>query len=281
MNDAPDKPAWSPDELSDNPHQRADKARKVRDMFTAIADSYDLNNRVHSFGRDQAWRRKAVKLAALRPGDRVLDVACGTGDLALLFALRLGLHAIEDGWPTPSPSQVIGLDFTFPMLPIAEQKNSVIAEQTHPGNEEEPRLWPGVARFLNGDAMSLPFADQTFDVVSIAFGLRNVADPAAAVREFSRVLRPGGRLVILEFSEPGNPLVRWGSKVWTDHIMPQTATWIARDRSGAYRYLPRSVATFMDRAGVASLFEKAGLNRPTMNSVNFGVATIYVGSRLD
>ncbi|MEM1445843.1 MAG: bifunctional demethylmenaquinone methyltransferase/2-methoxy-6-polyprenyl-1,4-benzoquinol methylase UbiE [Planctomycetota bacterium] len=249
-------PAWTSEELDANPHARDDKARKVRDMFTAIAGSYDLNNRLHSFGRDQAWRKKAVKLAALQPGDRVLDVACGTGDLTIAFrdALRKLGGDVEP---------VVGLDFTYAMLPPAVGKS---------GDGDG-------CVYLNGDALNLPFADQTFDVVSIAFGLRNVADPAAAVREFARVLRPGGRLVILEFSEPGNPVFRWGSKVWTDHVMPRTATWIARDRSGAYRYLPRSVATFLDRDGVSALFEASGFGRPVVKPVNFGVATIYVGRR--
>lgn len=260
-------PAWTPDELRDNPHARADKAAKVRDMFTAIAKSYDLNNRLHSFGQDQRWRRTAVKLAELKQTDRVLDVACGTGDLAL--AMEEGLFSNDDsagGWP-PATHQVVGLDFTYAMLPPAQVKNRAAA------NGKTSVAW------INGDALALPFADRTFDVVSIAFGLRNVADPAAAVREFRRVLRPGGRLVILEFSEPGNPLVRFGSRLYTERIMPLTATWIARDRSGAYKYLPRSVATFLDRQGVWALVQDAGLKARCVKSVNFGVATIYVSIR--
>ena len=257
-------PAWTKDDLRDNPHQRADKARKVRDMFTAIAGSYDLNNRLHSFGQDQRWRRKAVKLAQLQPGDRVLDVACGTGDLTIAFRDALRKRSATNDTAAgqrPAHLPVVGLDFTYAMLPPAVRKSA-----------------EGCA-YLNGDAMALPFADQSFDVVSIAFGLRNVADPAAAVREFRRVLRPGGRLVILEFSEPRNALFRWGSRLYTERIMPKTATWIARDRYGAYQYLPRSVATFLDSQGMTRLLRDAGLTDVGTTRVSLGVATIYVARR--
>ncbi|MEM8783723.1 MAG: ubiquinone/menaquinone biosynthesis methyltransferase [Planctomycetota bacterium] len=264
-----ESPAWTSEELETDPHTRADKARKVRDMFTAIARSYDLNNRLHSFGRDQAWRRKAVRLAELRGIERVLDVACGTGDLTLAF--RDAMAKLNQ-----DHEDVIGLDFTYEMLPHAVHKSRWWNQTKLQSADLE--LMPGV-RYLNGDALALPFADASFDVISIAFGLRNVADPAAAVAEFTRVLRPGGRLVILEFSEPSNPLLRFGSKLYTERIMPWTATWIARDRSGAYRYLPRSVATFLDRAGVSGLLETAGLRVGRVRPVSFGVATIYVATR--
>src|SRR5262245_36566837 len=154
-------------------------------MFAAIARSYDLNNRVHSLGRDQAWRRKAVRLCVVKSSDRVLDVACGTGDLTNAFA--------ESG-----VASVTGLDFTEEMLEIAQRK-SVRREDASGGR---------VPQYVQGDAMNLPFESASFDVVSIAFGIRNVADPAQALREFRRVLGPGGRLVVLEFSRPRNPLIR-------------------------------------------------------------------------
>lgn len=260
-------PAWSADDLRDDPHAKADKARRVRDMFAAIAGKYDLNNRLHSFGRDQAWRRTAVKMAQLKPGDRVLDVACGTGDLTI--AMEQGLWTNDDtagGW-APATNQVIGIDFTFPMLPLAKQKN----RRRENGRE--------TVAFLNGDALALPFPDQSFDVVSIAFGLRNVADPAAAVAEFARVLRPGGRLVILEFSTPRNPVLRWGSRLYCEKVMPWTATWVARDRSGAYRYLPRSVATFLDGPATVALLKQSGFAEARLKSLSFGVATCYAATR--
>src|SRR5690606_32129783 len=146
-----------------------------------------LNNRLHSLGRDQAWRRAAVKMAELKHGDIVVDVACGTGDLAQTFHRR-GLAR-----------RVVGIDFTIPMLRVAMSKRRV-----------NPMKFP--SSWLSdhgGDATRLPIADACCDVVSIAFGIRNVADPAKAMREFFRVLRPGGRVIVLEFSRPTNPVLRW------------------------------------------------------------------------
>src|ERR1019366_2437011 len=200
----------------------SDKRRRVQEMFAAIAPSYDLNNRLHSLWMDQRWRKRAVKLVELKPTDRVVDVACGTGDLAFAFAGQF-----EDG------PAVIGVDFTFQMLPIAGIKAS------RRGGRE--------CLFVNGDAQALPLPDQSADVVSIAFGIRNVADPAAAIREFHRILRPGGRLVILEFSLPTNPILRGFYNFYFRRILPRTATLISGDKTGAYRYLPESVNTFIGR----------------------------------
>ncbi|HUB26432.1 MAG TPA: ubiquinone/menaquinone biosynthesis methyltransferase, partial [Tepidisphaeraceae bacterium] len=217
---------WN-DSLLHDPHAVADKRIRVRRMFAAIAPSYDLNNRLHSLWMDQSWRRRAVKLADLKSTDRVVDVACGTGDLSLRFARALD---------SPKPGQVIGIDFTHEMLPIARQKSG-----------DQPVYW------LNGDALCLPLPDASADVVSIAFGIRNVADPAAACREFRRVLRPGGRLIILEFSLPANPLLRALYNFYFRRILPRTATWISGDKTGAYRYLPESVNTFIDRASMTQM----------------------------
>lgn len=243
--------AWTPDELAGDPHAHADKPAKVRAMFAAIARSYDLNNRLHSFGRDQAWRRFAVRHAGLAPSDRVLDVACGTGDLTEAFA-RAGA------------AEVIGLDFTAEMLDIARDK-------------APRRLGPdaGRVRYLQGDAQQLPFEDRSFEVVSIAFGIRNVQDPMRALREFRRVLRPGGRLVVLEFAEPRWAPVRWINNVYTRRIMPVTATLISGDRSGAYRYLPKSVETFASEAQFVRSMADAGFEAATVHRLTFGVCNCY------
>ncbi len=163
------------DALLLDPHHVADKRARVRQMFAAIAPSYDLNNRLHSLWMDQSWRKKAVKLAAVKPSDVVLDVACGTGDLTLKFARRLAKLSATGAIPA---RQIIGLDFTYEMLPIARQKGLAVSSGDDPS-----LLW------LNGDAMRLPLPSQSTDIVSIAFGIRNVADPAAAIQEFHRVLR--------------------------------------------------------------------------------------------
>lgn len=247
-----DAPLWGERELVD-PHRREDKPARVRGMFAAIARSYDLNNRLHSFGLDQAWRRKAVQMARVQPGDAVLDMACGTGDLTHLFAA--------------SPAgRVVGGDFTPQMLEIARLKLA-----RHPHKEK--------VTYVEADAMALPFEDASFDVVSIAFGIRNVAEPAKALREFARVLRPGGRLVVLEFDRPRNPLVRFGNELYTRRIMPLTATLLSRDRSGAYRYLPRSVGTFMSREEMSAAIEAAGFSDVAVRSLTLGTCACYRGTR--
>lgn len=281
--------AWDEADLA-NPHAQPDKARRVEAMFAAIAESYDLNNRLHSFGRDQAWRRAAVRAAGLRGGEVVADVACGTGDLAMAFADALQRlppsrdngrelarqspdQAEGDTSPTPATAggpptktapprggRVVGLDFTRSMLDLAERKRG--------GRPIEYR---------HADAMDLPLDAASVDVVSIAFGIRNVADPGRALAEFHRVLKPGGRLVVLEFSEPRNPLLRWGNALYCRRVMPWTATLIARDRSGAYRYLPKSVATFLDRDALAEAMRQAGFADVTTRPVTFGVAAIHRG----
>jgi demethylmenaquinone methyltransferase/2-methoxy-6-polyprenyl-1,4-benzoquinol methylase len=131
--------------------------------------------------------------------------------------------------------------------------------------------------YHTGDAMRLPLADASVDVVSIAFGIRNVAQPERAVREFFRVLKPGGRIIILEFSLPTNPVLRGLYNFYFRHIMPRTATLIARDRSGAYKYLPRSVNTFINRETVTAMIKDAGFVEPAQKAVTFGVAVIYRG----
>ncbi|MGB0767153.1 MAG: bifunctional demethylmenaquinone methyltransferase/2-methoxy-6-polyprenyl-1,4-benzoquinol methylase UbiE [Phycisphaeraceae bacterium] len=248
----PEHPAWTDADLAENPHLSADKATRVRQMFSAIAPSYDLNNRVHSMGRDQAWRRAAVKMAELKAGDAVVDVACGTGDLSLAFA-----HALRgDG-------RVTGIDFTHEMLVVAEKKQ-------HP---RQP------IAYAQGDAMNLPLPDACCDVVSIAFGIRNVAEPASAIAEFYRVLRPGGRLIVLEFAPIKNPLLLAGYNVYFNHIMPRTATLISGDKSGAYKYLPKSVDTFIDRAGMLALMTDAGFEDTAFKSLTFGIAICYRGQK--
>lgn len=246
-----DPTAWDESNLAD-PHQIADKQRRVRDMFAAIAPKYDLNNRLHSFGLDQRWRKKTVQLAELKPTDRVLDIACGTGDLTLAFSAALK----KIGGTQP----LIGLDYTYEMLPLARQKSAL-----------------GEAIYLNGDAQQLPLPDASVDVVSIAFGIRNVQEPMRALREFRRVLRPGGRAMILEFSQPTNPVIRWCSNLYCNGIMPHTATWISRDKAGAYKYLPMSVKTFVTRPQMIEMMQQAGFSQVTSHAFSFGVSVCYRG----
>jgi demethylmenaquinone methyltransferase/2-methoxy-6-polyprenyl-1,4-benzoquinol methylase len=247
-------PAWVDAELS-NPHVSAEKASKVRRMFSAIAGSYDLNNRVHSLGRDQAWRRYAVKASKVGSGDRVLDVACGTGDLSQAFAAAGAAH-------------VTGLDFTPAMLDHARVK--------------QQRLDSGISsrlEYVEGDAQQLNFGTASFDVLSIAFGIRNVAEPRRAIAEFFRVLRPGGRLVILEFDRPSFAPIRWFNDFYCGWVMPRTATLISGDTSGAYKYLPASVGTFMTRKQMCEALRGAGFANVSDRGLSLGICVCYVAHK--
>jgi demethylmenaquinone methyltransferase/2-methoxy-6-polyprenyl-1,4-benzoquinol methylase len=273
----PPPTAWDSDLLK-NPHAVTDKRRRVQEMFAAIAPSYDLNNRLHSLWMDQRWRKRAVKLAEPKGSDKVVDVACGTGDLTWAFAHRLydiradlyvKTRKLSDR-PIPR-GQVMGVDFTFEMLPIARSKIR--------------SRWPlpplkKVCSWINGDAQALPLPDQSADVVSIAFGIRNVADPAAAIAEFHRILRPGGRLVILEFSLPTNPILRGLYNFYFRKILPRTATFISGDKTGAYRYLPESVNTFIGWELMMEMMQKAGFAAIEQHPMTFGVCICYLGVRI-
>ncbi|QOV87888.1 ubiquinone/menaquinone biosynthesis methyltransferase [Humisphaera borealis] len=266
--------AWD-DNLLQNPHAVADKQKRVQRMFAAIAPSYDLNNRVHSLWVDQYWRRKAVKLSNLTPTDRVVDVACGTGDLTLKYANGLYSVAARTGSDGPREGQIVGIDYTFEMLPIARLKAGAASApvRSHPA----PTFLGSTTRFLNGDAQRLPLPDASADVVSIAFGIRNVADPAKAIREFYRVLRPGGRLIILEFSLPTNPVLRGLYNFYFRQILPRTATLISGDKSGAYKYLPESVNTFIGRDQMRGMMNDAGFTDISQHAMTFGVCICYRG----
>jgi demethylmenaquinone methyltransferase/2-methoxy-6-polyprenyl-1,4-benzoquinol methylase len=268
------KAVWQPQELAQDPHTRSDKAAKVRDMFASIAGAYDLNNRVHSFGLDQRWRRAAVRMAEVQPGDAVIDVACGTGDLTELFA-------------TSGAGSVIGIDFTAPMLDIARVKSASVKTAKSSSNlksSSEGASGAATSRpsrvcpeYREGDAMALDLPDACADVVSIAFGLRNVSEPTKALAEFRRILRPGGRLVVLEFDEPRNGLIRTMNRLYTHRIMPWTASLLARDRSGAYQYLPRSVETFLDRDRLRSAVLEAGFASVDQKELTFGTCVLTRG----
>ncbi|MEI8197886.1 MAG: ubiquinone/menaquinone biosynthesis methyltransferase, partial [Phycisphaerae bacterium] len=160
----------------------------------------------------------------------------------------------------------MGIDFTHAMLPLAQRKL-----HSHPGLNH--------VTFTQGDALHLPLPDSSADIVSIAFGIRNVADWGAAIDEFARVLKPGGRLVILEFSLPANPVLCGLYNFYFRKIMPRTATMISGDRTGAYKYLPESVNTFISRAAMAQRMQAAGLEAIQVRPLTFGICVCYVGQK--
>ena len=269
------EPAWT-DPLLANPHAALDKAQRVQRMFAAIAPSYDLNNRLHSLGLDQYWRNVAVKMADVKPADTIVDVACGTGDLTIKLAHRLWrVHAGTNR--SPSPGQVLGIDFTSEMLPIARHKAA--RQWASIRGDSHLTLLDDTVRFINGDALALPLPERSADILSIAFGIRNVADWGRAIDEFARVLKPGGRLIILEFSLPKNPLLRGLYNFYFRRILPRTATWISGDKTGAYKYLPESVNTFISRQAMQERMTAAGFAAIEARPLTFGICVCYKGVR--
>jgi demethylmenaquinone methyltransferase/2-methoxy-6-polyprenyl-1,4-benzoquinol methylase len=232
---------WDRATLRD-PHRQADKAARVEAMFDAIASTYERVNTVASFGRDTRWRERAVAAAGVQRSDIVLDVACGTGDMIRVFAAT-----------QPPPAMIIGVDFAANML--AHGRYAGLAVPVH---------------LLRADALRLPLADETVDVISCTFGVRNFQDLSAGLREMFRVLRPGGRVVILEFALPRNVLLRWVYRLYCERIMPRLATLISRDQTHAYRYLPQSVATFEPRDALAQRLVEAGFVNVTTRAMNLG-----------
>jgi demethylmenaquinone methyltransferase/2-methoxy-6-polyprenyl-1,4-benzoquinol methylase len=221
-------------------------------LFDGIAPVYDRVNTVVSAGTDRFWRARVRK--ALPPGDalRVLDVATGTGEIAFEL-LR-----------SPRVAEVVGVDPAAQMLAMAERKAKTVSRGTD-------------VRFQQMDAVALAFDDASFDVVTVAFGVRNMTDPIAALRELRRVLRPGGRLLVLEFSLPGSSLVRGPFLVYFRHVLPLVGGWIS-GKEDAYRYLNRSVEGFPYGEDFAEILRNVGLRDVTFAPLSLGIATLYQGS---
>ncbi len=228
--------------------------RKIREMFDQISPRYDFLNHLLSLNTDVAWRRRAAELVApegSRPA-RLLDVCSGTGDLAFELRRRWGC-------------EVTGTDFALRMLELGSLK-------------ARRRKARGVA-FSQADTMRLPFRDATFDGATVAFGIRNVADTRAGLREMARVVRPGGRVVILEFTTPPGKLIRSGYLFYFNRVLPLVGELIAPTRRGAYRYLPSSVTSWPTPEVLKAMMEDAGLERISIDLLTLGIAAIHTGIR--
>ena len=238
--------------MTDSPPRRGDAefAGQVNSMFDRISGVYDRMNRVMTAGLDRTWRRRAADRAEVGPGDRVLDLCCGTGDLAIEAAGRLG--------PT---GEVVGADFSEPMLEIARTKS--------PGADA------GTVSWVNADALALPFEDDSFDALTIGFGARNLADLDHGLAEMKRVLRPGGRLVILEITQPRHQPLKAFFALWFDRIVPLIGR-VAGD-SAAYSYLPSSVRSFPDAGTLADRMVEAGFDRVRWTVMAGGIIAIHSG----
>ena len=230
-------------------------AARVRQMFGQIAGRYDLLNRLLSLGIDRSWRRRTTRLVPPEGDAPILDVCTGTADLALAYWRRSGRQV-----------PIVGADFCPPMLAVARQKCR------RAGADEQITL-------IEADALRLPFADDTFQIVSVAFGLRNISDTDAGLREMTRVCRPGGRVAVLEFSTPTawplGTLYGW----YFQRVLPRIGQALARNTQAAYNYLPQSVGRFPQGEALAERMRAAGLSEVWFRPFTFGVATLYVGKK--
>jgi demethylmenaquinone methyltransferase / 2-methoxy-6-polyprenyl-1,4-benzoquinol methylase len=233
--------------------KEAAHAKAVREMFAGIAGRYDLLNHLLSLNIDKGWRRKVSQ--SLRPilddpNAVVLDVACGTGDLSL--ELNRG-----------SKARIIGTDFCRPMLTNAKAKSE---NETHP------------IPYIEGDALGLPFVDDSFDAVTIAFGLRNLANVGDGLKELRRILKPGGVLAVLEFSSPVVPGFGRLFNFYFAHILPRIGGAVSGSR-GAYEYLPDSVSKFPNQKKLVEMIEATGFSKVKFTNLTGGIAALHTGSK--
>ena len=216
----------------------------VQGLFSAIARRYDLANHLLSGGIDFWWRRRAARIVRAWQPARLLDLATGSGDLAL---------TLQRACPE---AEVTGADFCVPMLQEARRK--------------------GLSKLIAADAMALPFADGTFDVVTVAFGLRNMASYPGALREMRRVLAPGGHLLVLDFSVPPPPL-RWIYRPYLHRVLPTLAGWLTGER-GAYEYLGASIEAFPAGENMTTLLRETGYSEPKAEPLTGGIVTLYTAT---
>jgi demethylmenaquinone methyltransferase/2-methoxy-6-polyprenyl-1,4-benzoquinol methylase len=226
---------------------------RVRGMFAEIAPRYDLTNRFLSGGIDILWRRTTVRRAPPPTTGAILDVCCGTGDLALAYAAKAAPGV-----------RIVASDFCGPMLKVGEEKAARAGQ---------------AIEWVEADAMALPFADAEFDLVTVAFGLRNIADTARGLAEMARVTKPGGQLAILEFSLPRSALIRSGYLWYFRNVLPRLGNALARNDSDAYTYLNKSVEEFPSGELLAALVREAGYERIEMMPLTLGIATLTMATR--
>ena len=228
--------------------------RRIAGMFDAIAHRYDRLNHLLSAGLDRRWRRLAVAALDLPAGSRVLDVCTGTADLAITASRH-----------QPAPRAVIGVDFAGTMLAVGQQK----LHEAGLGR---------VVRLVRGDACQLPCPSGTVDAVTVGFGIRNVAETARAIEEMFRVLKPGGRLAILEFGEPRLPIARSIYLWYFRRVLPRIGRLLSRHNE-AYAYLPASVSAFLSPAALAAMLRVSGFSLVRVDRLTIGVVYLYVGRK--
>jgi demethylmenaquinone methyltransferase/2-methoxy-6-polyprenyl-1,4-benzoquinol methylase len=243
---------------------------RVQKMFGEISGRYDFMNHALSGGTDIYWRWRTVR--RVRPAGEapILDVCTGTGDLALAWWKK-----------SRGKRSVVGTDFTAEMIQLARQKSERLTVNGQPALrlEDNPDSRGSSVCFLEADTLKLPFEADRFQIVSVAFGLRNVSDPLGGLREMARVCRPGGRIAVLEFTMPRNRLFGAFYRWYFKHILPGIGQLLAPNREAAYNYLPESVSQFPQYEELCSLMQDAGLMETTWTPLTFGIATLYVGRK--
>lgn len=234
-------------------YKLSDKGERIREMFDTIAPRYDLLNRLLSLGIDRRWRTFAVGKIRTAPGGAVLDVATGTGDVALEIARC-----------TPGDVSIVGADISREMVEIGRQKVA-----TSP--------YAGRITFEIAPCEALPFPDARFDSVTIAFGIRNVVDRQKGLSEMHRILKPGGRAVILEFSMPASPMFEKIYRFYFLSVLPRIGGILSK--KSAYQYLPDSVLEFPSRNEFKEMMSQAGFKNIAHHDLTFGISTVYVGEK--
>ena len=247
--------------------------KRIQNLFSAVARHYDFLNALLSLRRDKSWRRETVKASGVAPTSKVLDVCTGTGELALAYADKISAEGF-----------VIGSDFCFDMLVIGERKvENGRVEDGKSGHlsfhSSALPSFPSIPHFLAADTLTLPFLDNTFDIVSVGFGIRNVADLEMGIREMTRVAAPGGRVVILEFTQPTNPLFRGLYYFYFTKILPFIGNRISGSEDDAYGYLPRSVMKFPNCDALEGVMEQCGLTDVQFYRKTLGIVAIHVGRK--
>lgn len=249
-------------------HPYLDKdRRKIQGLFDSIAGDYDFLNHLLSLGIDIRWRKRAVAALGIRPSGTYLDACCGTGDLG--FSI-LSDHRDLDG------VEVIGSDFSLGMLEHGERKRRRAIEKSRREHDPDPVRTP---RFLAGDTLHLPFADKSFDGAAVAFGIRNVQDLAGGLRELHRVVRPGGRVVLLEFTQLKVPVVGPCFHFYLEHILPRIGNFISRSEDRAYTYLNDSIRRWPDGETLAETMREADLEAIDWTTLFPWNVALHVGTR--